>query len=181
MQTIPANLPLKKILISGEQITRRVGELGAQISKDYHGKTPLFLCILRGSALFYAELVKNITTDCHLDFMCLCSYSGTSSGGKVRMMLDSREDIKNRHVIIVEDIIDTGTTAKYITELLATRGPASVEICTLLDKPSNREVEIKPRYSGFTIENEFVVGYGLDYNELYRNLPFIGVFDESKQ
>ncbi|MDR0734635.1 MAG: hypoxanthine phosphoribosyltransferase [Elusimicrobiota bacterium] len=181
MQTVSANLPLKKILISEEQIIRRVKELGAQISKDYEGKTPLFVCVLRGSAIFYAELVKNINTDCHLDFMCLCSYSGTCSSGKVRFMLDLREDIKNRHVIIVEDIIDTGTTAKYITDLLSTRGPASVELCTLLDKPSNREAAVKPRYCGFTIENEFVVGYGLDYNELYRNLPFIGVFDESKQ
>jgi hypoxanthine phosphoribosyltransferase len=180
MQTAFKNLPLKKILISEDEINTRVKELALQISKDYEGKTPLFAGILRGSVLFYANLVKNITTDCNLDFMCLCSYNGTCSSGKVRMMLDLREDIKGRHVILVEDIIDTGTTAKYLTQMLQTRNPASVEICSLLDKPSNREVEIKPKYTGFTIQNEFVVGYGLDYNELYRNLPFIGVFNETK-
>ena len=175
------NLPLKKTLIDEEQINKRAKELGAQISADYAGKTPLIVCVLRGSVIFYAQLVKNINIPCNLDFMCLSSYSGTQSGGKVRMMLDLREDIKNRHVILVEDIVDTGTTAKYMADLLATRSPASVTICTLLDKPSNREVEVKPKYTGFSIENEFVIGYGLDYNELYRNIPFIGVFDESKQ
>ena len=174
------NLPIKKILITEDQINNRIKELGAQISKDYAGKTPVLVCILRGSVVFYAGLVKNITTDCNLDFMCLSSYQGSSSSGKVRMMLDLREDIKNRHIIMVEDITDTGFTAKYLLELLATRSPASVEICTLLDKPSNRETPITPKYIGFSIENEFVVGYGLDFNELYRNLPYIGVYDEAK-
>jgi len=174
------NPPVKKILITQEQIDKRVKELAAQISADYKGKTPVIICILRGAAIFYANLVKNITVDCNLDFMCLCSYSGTSSGGKVRMMLDLREDIKNRHIILVEDIADTGTTVKYLQELLCARGPASIEICALLDKPANRKVEVKPKYTGFEIANEFVIGYGLDYNELYRNLPYIGVFDESK-
>ena len=169
-----------KILITQQQIEQRIKELGAQISKDYAGKTPVLVCILRGAAIFYAGLVKNITNDCNLDFMCLSSYHGTSSGGKVRMMLDLREDIKGRHIIIVEDITDTGATAKYLLDLLATRNPASVQICTLLDKPSNREVQVNPKYIGFSIENEFVIGYGLDYNELYRNLPFIGVYDEAK-
>ena len=174
------NPPLKKVLISEEQINARVKELGEQISKDYQGKTPIIVGILRGSVIFYANLAKNIQTDCNFDFMCLSSYSGTSSSGKVRMILDLREDIKGRHVIIVEDIVDTGITAKYLFELLQTRQPASIEMCALLDKPSNREVEIAPKYIGFKIENEFVIGYGLDYNELYRNLPFIGVFDENK-
>jgi hypoxanthine phosphoribosyltransferase len=176
-----AKVPLKKILITEEQINERVKILAQQLSKDYEGKTPVFVGILRGSVLFYANLIKNITTDCNLDFMCLSSYHGTQSCGKARMMLDLREDIKDRHLIIVEDIIDTGITAKYLTGVLQTRSPASIEICTLLDKPSNREVEITPKYIGFRIENEFVVGYGLDYNELYRNLPFIGVFNEEKQ
>lgn len=175
------NVPLKKVLISEEEINTRVKHLAEQISKDYEGKTPVFVGILRGSILFYSNLVKNITIDCNLDFMCLSSYHGTCSSGKVRMMLDLREDIKDRHVIIVEDIVDTGITAKYLMEMLNTRCPASIELCTLLDKPSNREVDVTPKYTGFSIENEFVIGYGLDYNELYRNLPFIGVFDETKQ
>jgi len=174
------NLPIKKVLISEQQIEQRVKELGTQISKDYEGKTPLLVCILRGSSVFYAGLVKNITTDCNLDFMCLSSYCGSSSSGKVRMMLDLRDDIKNRHVILVEDITDTGATVKYILDILSARGAASIEVCTLLDKPSNREVPLTPKYIGFSIENEFVIGYGLDYNELYRNLPFIGVYDEAK-
>jgi hypoxanthine phosphoribosyltransferase len=175
------NLPLKKILISEEQINERAKELAQQISKDYEGKTPILICVLRGSVLFYSNLVKNLSIDCNLDFMCLCSYQGTQSCGKVRMILDLREDIKGRHVILVEDIVDTGTTAKYLMEMLNTRSPASIQICSLLDKPSNREISVEPKYTGFTIGNEFVVGYGLDYNELYRNLPFIGVFDETKQ
>ena len=116
-----------------------------------------------------------------MDFMCLASYNGTSSSGKVRFILDLREDIKDRDVIIVEDIVDTGITAKYLFDLLKTRNPASIEMCALLDKPSNRKIDIKPKYTGFEIENEFVIGYGLDYNELYRNLPYIGVFDETKK
>ena len=175
------NPPVKKVLITQEQIDKRVKELAAEISADYAGKTPILICILRGAALFYANLVKNITVDCNLDFMCMCSYHGVRSSGKVRMMLDLREDIKGRHIILIEDIADTGTTVKYLTELLHARGPASIEICALLDKPSNRKTDIKPKYRGFEIANEFVIGYGLDYNELYRNLPYIGVFDESKQ
>lgn len=174
-------VPVKKVLIDEASIDARAKELGEQISKDYAGKNPILIGILRGSIMFYANLVKNIKTDCTFDFMCLSSYSGTASTGKVRMLLDLREDIKDRHVIIIEDIVDTGITVSYLTDLLQTRKPASVEVCSLLDKPSNREVEIKPKYIGFTIENEFVIGYGLDYNELYRNIPYIGVFDESKK
>ncbi len=173
--------PIKKVLISEEQINTRVKELAKQISADYAGKQPLIVCILRGASLFFANLVKNLEIDCTIDFMSLSSYQGTSSSGKVRMLLDIRDDIKDKDVIIVEDITDTGITGVYLNDLLKTRKPASVEFCTLLDKPANRKVEIKPKYVGFTIQNEFVVGYGLDYNELYRNLPFIGVFDETKK
>lgn len=173
--------PIKRVLISEEQINARVKELAKQISADYVGKRPLLVCILRGASLFFANLVKNLEIDCTIDFMSLSSYQGTSSSGKVRMLLDIRDDIKDKDVIVVEDIVDTGLTGVYLKELLAARKPSSVEFCTLLDKPQNRKVEIKPKYSGFTIENEFVVGYGLDYNELYRNLPFIGVFDETKK
>jgi len=167
---------LDRILFSEEQIAKRLSELGRQISADYRGKMPLFVGILRGCILFYSDLMKNISVDCNMDFMCLSSYSGTSSTGKVRTMLDLRESIQGRHVVIVEDIVDTGLTLDYLMTNLKSRGPASLEICCLLDKPANRKTEVKPKYVGFEIANEFVIGYGLDYNELYRNLPYIGVF-----
>ena len=175
------NAPIKQVLISEEQLSARIKELAKQISKDYAGKTPLLVCILRGASLFFADLIKNLEIDCNLDFMCLSSYQGTNSSGKVRLLLDIRDDIKDRDVIVVEDIVDTGITGVYLKDLLGARKPASLEFCTLLDKPQNRKVEITPKYLGFTIKNEFVVGYGLDYNELYRNLPFVGVFDETKK
>ncbi len=175
------NAPIKKVLISEEQINTRVKELAAQISKDYAGKTPLLVCILRGASLFFSNLVKNLEIDCTIDFMCLSSYQGTNSSGKVRLLLDIRDDIKDKDVIVVEDIVDTGITGVYLRDLLGARKPSSIEFCTLLDKPENRKVEITPKYLGFTIKNEFVVGYGLDYNELYRNLPYVGVFDETKK
>ena len=174
-------VPVKKVLISEEQINARVKELAKQISADYAGQKPLLICILRGAAIFFANLVKNLEIDCTIDFMSLSSYQGTSSSGKVRMLLDIREDIKDRPVIIVEDIVDTGLTGVYLKEMLSARKPSSIEFCTLLDKPQNRKVEIKPKYLGFSIKNEFVIGYGLDYNELYRNLPYVGVFDETKK
>jgi len=173
---MPETPVLERVLFSEEQLATRVAQLGRQISADYRGKTPLFVGILRGSILFYADLMKQISIDCNMDFMCLSSYSGTSSTGQVRTMLDLRESIKGRHVVIVEDIVDTGLTLDYLMEHLKLRGAASIEICCLLDKPANRKVEVHPKYIGFQIENEFVIGYGLDYNELYRNLPYIGVF-----
>jgi hypoxanthine phosphoribosyltransferase len=173
---MPETPVLDRVLFSQEQLAARVEELGRQISADYRGKTPLFVGILRGSILFYADLMKQISIDCNMDFMCLSSYSGTSSTGQVRTMLDLRESIKNRHVVIVEDIVDTGLTLQYLMSNLKSRGAASLEICCLLNKPCNRKVDIHPKYVGFEVENEFVIGYGLDYNELYRNLPYIGVF-----
>lgn len=173
---MPDTPVLERVLFSEEQLAQRTAQLGRQISADYRGKTPLFVGILRGSILFFADLVKQISVDCTMDFMCLSSYSGTESTGQVRTMLDLRESIKGRHVIIVEDIVDTGLTLSYLLDHLKLRGAASIEICCLLDKPANRKAEVHPKYVGFTIENEFVIGYGLDYNELYRNLPYIGVF-----
>ena len=173
---MPETPVLERILFSQEQLADRVAELGRQISADYRGKMPLFVGILRGCILFYADLMKNISVDCNMDFMCLSSYSGTTSMGQVRTMLDLRESIKGRHVVIVEDIVDTGLTLEYLMANLKSRGAASLEICCLLDKPGNRKVDIHPKYVGFSVENEFVIGYGLDYNELYRNLPYIGVF-----
>ena len=173
---MPETPVLERVLFSEEQLAARVAQLGRQISADFRGKTPLFVGILRGSILFYADLLKQISVDCNMDFMCLSSYSGTSSTGQVRTMLDLRESIKGRHVVIVEDIVDTGLTLDYLMNHLKLRGAASIEICCLLDKPANRKAEVHPKYIGFQIENEFVIGYGLDYNELYRNLPYIGVF-----
>ena len=174
--TMPDTPVLDRILFSPQQLKARVEELGRQISADYRGKQPLFVGILRGSIMFYADLLREISVDCTMDFMCLSSYTSTSSTGEVRTMLDLRESIKGRHVVIVEDIVDTGLTLDYLMKNLANRGAASIEICCLLDKPANRKVEVTPKYVGFQIENEFVIGYGLDYNELYRNLPYIGVF-----
>lgn len=167
---------IERILFSEEQLQQRVSELGRQLSIDYKGKLPLFVGILRGCVLFYSDLIKNVSVDCTLDFMCLSSYCGTSTTGEVRTMLDLRESIAGRHVIIVEDIVDTGLTLDYLLGNLKNRGAASIEVCCLLDKPGNRKVVMEPKYVGFTIGNEFVIGYGLDYNELYRNLPYIGVF-----
>ncbi|MBQ8844039.1 MAG: hypoxanthine phosphoribosyltransferase [Elusimicrobiaceae bacterium] len=167
---------LQRILYSKEQLAERIAELGREISADYRGKQPLFVGILRGCIMFYADLLREISVDCTMDFMCLSSYSGTSSTGEVRTMLDLRESIKGRHVVIVEDIVDTGLTLDYLMKNLQSRGAASIEICCLLDKPANRKAEVHPKYIGFQVENEFVIGYGLDYDELYRNLPYIGVF-----
>ena len=167
---------LERILFSQDQLKERIAQLGREISADYKGKEPLFVGILRGCIMFYADLMREISIDCHMDFMCLSSYCGTSSTGEVRTMLDLRESIKGRHIVVVEDIVDTGLTLDYLLKNLKHRGAASIEICCLLDKPANRKVDIHPKYVGFQIENEFVIGYGLDYNELYRNLPYIGVF-----
>lgn len=170
---------LERILISQDQIKARIVEMGREISADYKGKQPLFVGILRGCILFYADLLREVSIDCNMDFMSLSSYCGTDSSGEVRTMLDLRQSIKGRHVVIVEDIVDTGLTLDYLMKNLSHRGAASIEICCLLDKPANRKVEVNPKYVGFQIENEFVIGYGLDYNELYRNLPYIGVFKKS--
>ena len=173
---MPQTPVLERVLFSQEQLAARVTELGRQISADYRGKMPLFVGILRGCILFYSDLMKQISVDCNMDFMCLSSYSGTSSTGQVRTMLDLRESIKGRHVVVVEDIVDTGLTLDYLMNNLRSRGAASIEICCLLDKPCNRKADIHPKYVGFEVGDEFVIGYGLDYDELYRNLPYIGVF-----
>jgi hypoxanthine phosphoribosyltransferase len=168
---------LARILITREQLQDRITELGATISRDYAGKDLLLLCILKGGVLFLSDLVRAIHIPHAIDFMAISSYGGarTESSGVVRIIMDLNANIANRNVLIVEDIIDTGRTLTYITELLKTRNPTSVKICTLLNKPSRREVDVPLDYIGFDIPNEFVVGYGLDYNEIYRNLPFIGV------
>ena len=154
-------------------------ELGKKLTEDYQGKNPILVGILKGSVPFMAELIKNIDTHIELDFMLVSSYhGGTSSSGVINIIKDMDQDIKGRDILFVEDIIDTGKTLKSLKELFEGRQPASVKIATLLDKPEGRLVEIEADYTCFTIPNEFVVGYGLDYDENYRNLPYIGVLKE---
>ena len=168
---------IAKVLITREQLTARISELGQTISRDYAGKDLMLVCVLKGGVVFLSDLVRAIRVPHAFDFMAISSYGGTrtESSGVVRILMDLNASIEGRNVLIVEDIIDTGRTLSYITENLRTRNPASLKICTLLNKPSRREVKVTVDFVGFDIPNEFVVGYGLDYNELYRNLPFVGV------
>ncbi len=168
---------IERILLSEEQIREKVKELGAQLSQEYAGKDPIFVGVLKGVVVFYADMIREITVPCQLDFMWISSYSGTSSTGKMQVVRDLSADIKGRHVVILEDIFDTGNSLDYTYKHLLAKEPASLKICTLLDKPERRNpaVTLQPDYVGFVIPNEFVVGYGLDYNEFYRNLPFVGV------
>jgi len=164
------------VLVTREQLAQRVKELGQQISEDYFGKDLTVIGILKGSVLFMSDLIREINVPMNIDFMSVSSYgSGTESSGNVRILKDLDSNISGRHVLIVEDIIDSGLTMKYLLNNLASRGAASLRVCTLLDKPERRLVPIKADYTGFDIPNEFVVGYGLDYSQLYRNLPDIGV------
>jgi len=165
-----------KVLLSEEEIKARCAQLGQQISRDYEGKTPVFLGILRGSYVFMADLLRNVDLYCTMDFMAVSSYgSGTSTTGAVKINKDLSEDISGRDLIIVEDILDSGVTLSYLKNYLSGRGASSIKIVTLLDKPARRRADIQADYFGFTVPDEFVVGYGLDYAEKYRNLPYIGV------
>ena len=170
------NRDIKEVLISEEQLAAKVAELGARISKDYEGKKLIILWVLKGSVVFMTDLLRQITIPVEMDFMAVSSYgSGTKTSGVVKILKDLDRLIQGYHVLIVEDILDSGMTLSYLTELLRDRNPASIRIATLLDKPDRRKVDIKPDYVGFRIPDEFVVGYGLDYAELYRNLPYVGV------
>lgn len=170
---------LKKILISKEEIDKRIKELAAELDRDYRGKRPLMVAILKGSIMFYADLLRAMTIPLELDFMAISSYGNkTKSSGEVRMIKDLDRSIEGKHLIIVEDIVDSGYTLSYLKRMLYSRHPESVKICTLLDKFERREVPLEPDYKGFDIGNEFVVGYGLDYAEKYRNLPEIGILKE---
>ena len=167
---------IKEVLLSEEQIQAKVREMGERISKDYAGKNPLLVCILRGAVPFFADLCKHITDYMEMDFMAVSSYEdGMTSHGIVRIKKDIDKSIEGRHVIIVEDIMDSGNTLNHLTRLLDTRNPASLKIACLLDKPERRTCEITPDYCGFLVPDEFVVGYGLDYADAYRNLPYIGI------
>ena len=165
-----------EILLSEEEIHARVRELGAQSTKDYAGKTPFFLGVLKGCYVFMADLTRCIDLPCSMDFMAVSSYGGgTSTTGAGRITKDLSRDIEGKDVIIVEDILDSGVTLSYLKTYLANRKPASIRIVTLLDKPARRRADIKADYCGFAVPDEFVVGYGLDYAESYRNLPYIGI------
>ncbi len=170
---------IKEVIITEEQIAVRVKELAKKINKDYKGRCPVFVGVLKGCVFFLSDLLKHITIDCHVDFMGLSSYSGTKSTGIVRTILDLKESIEGRDVIIVEDIVDSGLSMEYLLHNFKSRRPKSVKVCTMLDKPSARKVHIPVKYAGFEIPEKFVVGYGLDFNELYRNLPYIGVIKKS--
>jgi len=173
---------LSEVLISEEQLCARIKELGAEISRDYAGKELLVVCILHGGVMFMTDLVRQISIPLAFEFMAVSSYGSGArrSSGDVRITLDLNTNIAGRHVLIVEDIIDSGRTLASVIDLLKTRDPASLYVCTLLDKVSRREVEVPVRYRGFAIEDKFVFGYGLDMDDYYRNLPFIGVVDLKK-
>lgn len=171
---------VERIMLTKEEIAGRVKELAEKLDQDYEGKTPLFVCILKGSTVFFSDLIREMKSSLTIDFMAVSSYGkGTKSTGALNLKKDLTVDIKGRDVVIVEDIIDSGNTLYHLKNLLSLREPSSLKIVTLLDKPERREVEMQPDYTGFVIEDEFVIGYGLDYAEEYRNLPYVGVLKRS--
>lgn len=164
------------ILFSEEQLKARVREIAGQIDRDFAGKEPMLISVLRGSFIFMADLMRSITLPCTVDFMAVSSYgAGTTSSGQVKITKDLSESIEGRDIIVVEDILDSGNTLSYLLQILQARHPASMKLCTLLDKPDRRIKPVHVDYSGFSIPDEFVVGYGLDFAEKYRNLPYIGI------
>ena len=170
-----------EVLLTERQVDERIQAIGEQISKDYAGKQVHLVCVLKGGAFFMCELAKRISVPVSLDFMSVSSYgSDTKSSGVIRIVKDLDESLKDKDVIVVEDIVDSGRTLSYLLKMLQSRGPRSLALCTLLDKPERRVVDVNVNYTGFQIPDEFVVGYGLDYDQRYRNLPYIGVvkFDE---
>ena len=171
---------IEKILLQEDELKQRVKELGAQITEDYKGKDLVLITVLRGSYIFMADLSRAVDIPCVIDFMSVSSYGkGTTSSGQVQITKDLSEDIAGKDVVVVEDILDSGNTLSYLLEILKARQPASVRLCTLLDKPERRVKDIQADYCGFTIPDAFVVGYGLDYAEQYRNLPYVGILNPS--
>lgn len=168
---------IEKILLSEQQIQARIQELGEVLTKEYADKNPVIVGVLKGVVVFYADMIRHIQVPCQMDFMWLSSYAGTDSTGKMLVRQDVSADIEGRHVLILEDIFDTGNSLEFTVNHLKKQNPASIKICTLLDKPERRRpgVTVQADYVGFTIPNAFVVGYGLDYNEKYRNLPYVGI------
>jgi hypoxanthine phosphoribosyltransferase len=168
-----------EVLIDQETLAARVAELGAEVSADYEGRDLLLIGVLKGAVFFMADLMRHLTVPCEVDFMAISSYGdATDSSGIVRILKDLDINTEGRHVLVVEDIIDSGLTLSYLIRNLESREPATLEVCALLTKPSRREIDVPVRYVGFEIPNKFVVGYGLDFAERYRNLPYVGVLDE---
>lgn len=167
---------IQTILLTQEQIAQRIRELGRELTRDYAGKDPVIVGVLKGVVVFYADMIRQLQVPCQMDFMWISSYVGTNSGA-MQVRQDISADIRGRHVLILEDIYDTGTSLDFTYKHLLAKEPASLKICTLLDKPERRKpgITLQPDYTGFTIPNAFVVGYGLDFNEHYRNLPYIGI------
>ena len=171
---------IQEVLFSEETLRRRVAELGAEITRDYQGKEPILASVLRGSYIFMADLARAIDLSVRVDFMSVSSYGkGTKSSGQVQITKDLSDEIEGKDLIVVEDILDSGNTLYYLLQVLQARHPASIRLCTLLDKPERREKPITADYAGFTVPDAFVVGYGLDYAERYRNLPYIGILKPS--
>ena len=166
---------IESILISAEEIEEKVSRMGRNISRDFEGKDPVFVGVLKGCFIFMADLMRHVSIDCSMDFMAVSSYNGTNSTGAVKINKDLNGQIENRHLILVEDILDSGVTLNYLKNYLMVRRPASISVATLMDKPSRRKADIYADYSCFEVPDAFVVGYGLDYNERYRNLPYIGI------
>ena len=166
---------IESILISAEEIEEKVSRMGRDISRDFEGKDPVFVGVLKGCFIFMADLMRHVSIPCTMDFMSVSSYSGTSSTGAVKINKDLNQDIEGRHLILVEDILDSGVTLNYLKTYLQVRKPASVSIVTLMDKPAHRKAPVYADYACFDVPDAFVVGYGLDYNERYRNLPYIGI------
>src|SRR5262245_21905896 len=168
-----------EVLVDQDALAERIAELGDEISEDYDGRDLLLVGVLKGAVFFMADLMRNLRVHCEVDFMAISSYgAATDSSGVVRILKDLDINIRDRHVLVVEDIIDSGLTLSYLVRNLVSREPASLEICALLTKPSRREIEVPVRYVGFEIPNRFVIGYGLDFAERYRNLPYVGVLNE---
>lgn len=167
---------VERVLLSEKELAVRISEMGEKITADYEGKEILMIGVLRGAVVFMADLARSIKVPVAIDFMAVSSYgSGTNSSGVVRILKDLDENVEGKHILVVEDIIDSGLTLNYLLDNLKSRKPASIKLCTLLNKPERRKVDVSIDYNGFTIPDDFVVGYGLDYAERYRNLPFIGV------
>ncbi len=169
---------IKEILISEDELKEKICKIGTNISRDYKGLNPVFITVLRGSIIFVCDLIREVNIPISLDFLSVSSYSGQSHTGVVRIIKDLDENIENKNVILIEDIIDTGLTLNYIVNMLQERKPASIKVCALLDKKVRRIIEVPIDYKGFEIPDEFVVGYGMDYNQKYRNLPFVGILNE---
>ena len=170
---------VSEILIDEQTLRGRIAELGEEISNDYRGRAPLLVGVLKGAVFFMADLMRELTVPCEIDFMAISSYgASTDTSGVVRILKDLDLNIEGRDVLVVEDIIDSGLTLNYLMGNLESRNPSSIEICALLTKPERREIDVPVRYVGFEIPNKFVIGYGLDFAERYRNLPYVGVLDE---